>query len=94
MVEVLMKQLLNFDPLAYLDISNISEDDKINLRYSLLEKISEYIFLRSLELIPIDKATSFTSQSEVFSYCQKNIPAYDTKINLFLEDFKKDFLAG
>ena len=86
-----MKQLLNFDPLAYLDISNISEDDKINLRYSLLEKISEYIFLRSLELLPGEKAKSFTSHAEVFSYCQKNVPAYNEKIKLFLENFKEEF---
>ncbi len=54
LIIILMAQLLGFDPLKFLDITNLKDQEKDTVSQNLLDKISQYILIRISELLPTD----------------------------------------
>lgn len=88
-----MNQALNFDPLKFLDIStnNLKNQEKDALSASLLNKISQYIFIRISELLSIDDVKKTKNSEDVFTLTQAKIPDLNSKMKIFLADFKIEF---
>lgn len=88
-----MNQALNFDPLKFLDIStnNLKNQEKDALSASLLNKISQYIFIRISELLSIDDVKKTKNSEDVFTLAQAKIPDLNSKMKIFLADFKIEF---
>lgn len=51
-----MAQLLGFDPLKFLDITNLHGQEKDIISKNLLDKFSQYLLIRVAELLPSDWA--------------------------------------
>lgn len=86
-----MVQFLSFDPLKFLDIENLKDEEKNILSKNLLDKISQYILIRIAELLPADDVKKMSDPQDLFSLAQAKIPNLKDKIKLFLADFKKEF---
>lgn len=87
-----MKQLMGFDPLLFLGITNVKSEEKNIVSQKILDRISQYIAIRIGELLSEDDLKSINGDPQrLFSLGRQKIPDFDNKIKLFLEDFKKDF---
>ncbi len=84
---------LGFDPLLYLEINN-NPEKKEKLSRELLDQISDYILVRTIEMFPEERLLEIGSAQELFTLAKKYIPDYESKIKAFLEDFKKEFNNG
>lgn len=84
--------LQGFDPLLFLGITNITGEEKDILSKDLLEKISRYITVRTGELLSENDINGIKGDSEkLFALAKEKIPDFDSKIKIFLEDYKKEY---
>ncbi len=86
-----MKQLLGFDPLLFLGITNLKLAEKSIVSQKLLDRISQYLTIRITELLPEDDLKNIDDPQQLFSLAKEKLPNLDSKIKTFLEDFKKEF---
>lgn len=86
-----MTQSLGFDPLKFLDITNLKNQEKDILSRSLLDKISQYILIRISELLPTEDVKKIKDPEDILSLAQVKIPDLNNKMKLFLVDFKTEF---
>lgn len=86
-----MAQLLGFDPLKFLDITNLKDQEKDTVSKNLLDKISQYILIRISELLPLEDIKKAKNPEDLFALAQSKIPDLNDKMKLFLADFKKEF---
>lgn len=86
-----MKQFLDFDPLLFLGIKNLSGEEETLVSKHLLSKISQYLLVRISELLSIEDLKSTDETEELFALAQNKIPNLNTQIKTFLDDFKKEF---
>ena len=86
-----MSQLLGFDPLKFLDITNLKGEEKESVSKDLLDKISQYLLIRISELLPEEDIRKVKNPEDIFSMAKDRIPDINIKVKLFLEDFKKEF---
>lgn len=86
-----MAQLLGFDPLKFLNLENIKDQDKDSVSKNLQNKISQYILIRVAELLPENEVKKSKNPEDLFSLAKTSIPDLSSKVRLFLEDFKKEF---
>lgn len=86
-----MKQLLGFDPLVFLGITNLKDKEKKDVSQKLLDRISQYLVIRITELLSEDDLKNIDDPEQLFSLAKQKIPDLDKKVKLFLEDFKKEF---
>lgn len=89
-----MQPLAGFDPIIFLGIEHVSEEEKPKLNYELLEQISEYLFIRTVELLGDESLSSAKSLEQVFAVAYKKVPDYRKRVKIFLEDFKREFNRG
>ncbi|MEK7517610.1 MAG: hypothetical protein AAB583_03605 [Patescibacteria group bacterium] len=87
-----MNQLLGFDPLLFLGITNIKDEEKSIVSQKLLDRISQYLAIRIVELLSEEDLKSIDDDPQkLFSLAKEKIPEFDNKVKVFLEDFKKEF---
>jgi len=83
---------MGFDPLLFLGITNVKSEEKNIVAQKLLDRISQYIAVRIVELLSeADLKNIGDDPQQLFSIAKQKIPDIDKKVKLFLEDFKKDF---
>ena len=81
-----------FDPLLFLGITNLKDKEKNIVSQKILDRISQYITIRIVELLPEEDLKSIDGDPQkLFSVAKNKIPDLDSKVKLFLEDFKKEF---
>lgn len=83
--------LQGFDPLLFLGITNLKDEEKNIVSQKILVNISNYIFVRMGELLEEDDLKNIDNPDELFDVAKSKIPDLPSKIKLFLEDFKKDY---
>lgn len=84
--------LLGFDSLLFLGITNLKEEEKDIVSRKLLDRISQYIAIRIVELLPEEDLKGIDDDPQkLFSVAKQKIPDIDKKVKIFLEDFKNDF---
>ena len=86
-----MKQLLGFDPLLFLGITNIKDEEKSIVSQKILDRISQYLAIRIIELLSEHDLRDIDDPEKLFSVAKEKIPDFDNKIKLFMEDFRKEF---
>jgi len=86
-----MQQLLGFDPLLFLGITNIKDEEKNIVSQKILDRISQYLAIRIGELLSEDDLKRIDDPNELFTLAKEKIPDLDNKVKLFIEDFKKEF---
>jgi hypothetical protein len=86
-----MKQLLDFDPLLFLGITNLKDEEKHVVSQKIFDRISQYLVIRITELLSEGDLKSIDDPQKLFSIAKEKIPDLDKKVKVFLEDFKKEF---
>jgi hypothetical protein len=86
-----MNALSTFDPLLFLGLTNVKPEAKKVLSEKLLDRISQYITVRTIELLPQDDLKDIHDPDKLFSVAKEKIPDFDKKAKAFLEDFKQEF---
>lgn len=86
-----MNQLLGFDPLLFLGITNLKPEEKDMVSKKLLDRISQYLVIRIVELLPEAELKHIDDPQKLFSVAKEKIPDLDKKVKVFLADFKKEF---
>ena len=86
-----MKNPLGFDPLLFLGIANIKDEEKNIVSQKILDRISQYLAIRIIELLPESDLKDIDDPEELFSVAKEKIPDFDKNVKLFLEDFRKEF---
>lgn len=87
-----MNQLQGFDPLVFLNITNLKPEEKDIVSQKLLDRISQYIVIRIIELFSDDDLKNIDSDPQkLFDTAKVKVPDIDKKVKVFLEDFKNDF---
>lgn len=89
-----MTQLLGFDPLLFLGITNVKPEEKTDVSQKLLDRISQYLVIRICELLPEDDLKNIDTPQQLSSIAKNKVPDLDNKVKQFLEDFKKEFNAN
>lgn len=89
------KKTKAFDPIKYLDISGVSQQEEDYLRKKLNKNISEYVLIRLLEESPdeIDEKlkNEITDLPELVTIFKSYFPDFEVKIEAFLKEFKKQY---
>ena|SRR3989344_3299909 len=80
-----------FDPLLFLGINNLKNQEKKDVSQKLLDKISQYLVIRISELFPDEELKRLNNPEDLFSIAREKIPDINTKVQLFLNDFKREF---
>ena len=87
-----MTQLLGFDPLLFLGITNLKDEEKNIVSQKIFDRISQYIVIRIVELLSEEDLKNVDDDPQkLFATAKQKIPDIDKKVKLFLEDFKNDF---
>lgn len=86
-----MNKFLGFDPLLFLGITNLKDEEKQVVSQKLLDRISQYIAIRIIELLPEYDLRDIDDPQKLFAVAKDKIPDLDKKVKLFLEDFKNEF---
>ena len=89
-----MKQLLGFDPLLFLGITNLKDEEKNIVSQKILDRISQYLAIRVIELLLENDVRDIDDPEKLFSMAKAKIPDFDKKVKIFLEDFKKEFSSN
>lgn len=90
-----MKQFIGFDPLLFLGITNLNDVEKNIVSQKLLDRISQYLAIRIVELLSEDDLNSIDDDPQkLFSVAKEKIPDLDNKVKLFLEDFRREFQSN
>lgn len=79
-----------FDPILYLGL-HLDPQVKQAVSEKLLDFLSQYLTIRTVELLPQDKLEEINSPEELFLTAQKVIPDFNRKIKIFLQDFLKEY---
>lgn len=91
----MVAQLINFDPVSYLNIdsSSLSEWESKELRQSLMDKIGEYIILKSTLYLSGEQLNQIKEMrgQQLLSTLENIIPDFDKKVLTEIENFKKDY---
>lgn len=82
---------MSFDPLLFLGINNLKDYEKNDVSQKLLDKISQYVVIRISDLLQEDDLKTINDPQELFSIAREKIPDINTKVKLFLGDFKKEY---
>lgn len=80
----------SFDPLKFLDLY-VDPQAKEILSDKLFDLLSQYLSIRTLELLPESKLVDIDSLETLFAMAQEEIPNYDQKVKEFLADFKDQY---
>jgi hypothetical protein len=83
--------MAQFDPLKFLNITNLKNQDKKTVEENLLNKISQYVLIRIIGLLPKEEINKTITPEIVIRLAQEKIPDLNQKINFFMSDFKKEF---
>lgn len=86
-----MTQFQGFDPLKFLGVTNLKDEEKNTISEKLLSKISQYLLIRIVELLPEGDVKKLNDTEAIFIMAKGKIPDLSTKVKLFLEDFKEEF---
>ena len=86
-----MQQLQSFDPLLFLGITNIEDEEKNIVSQKILDRISQYIVIRIIELLPENDVEDIENPEKLFSVAKEKIPDFNDKVKVFLKDFKMEF---
>ena len=86
-----MSHFQHFDPLKFLNIENLNNEEKNIVSKKLLDKISQYILIRTSELLPTSDLKNINTPEGIFFLAKSKVPDLDNKVKLFLKDFKKAF---
>ena len=86
-----MKQLLGFDPLLFLEITKIKDEEKSIVSQKILDRISQYLAIRIIELLPESDLKDIDDPEKLFSVAKEKVPDLGSKVKVFLEDFKNEF---
>lgn len=87
-----MNNLQVFDPLLFLGITNLKAEEAPVVSQKLLDRISQYITIRIVELLSEEDLKSIDDDPQkLFSVAKDKIPDLDKKAKVFLEDFRKEF---
>lgn len=87
-----MNKFLGFDPLLFLSIANLKDEEKPIVSEKILDRISQYIAIRIVELLSEQDLKSIDGDPQkLFATAKEKIPDLDIKTKQFLEDFKKEF---
>jgi len=86
-----MNKLLGFDPLIFLGITNLKGEEKTAISKKLLDRISQYLAIRIVELLPENDLKNIGDPQKLFSTAKEKVPDLENKVKVFLEDFKKEF---
>lgn len=89
-----MKQFLDFDPLLFLEITNLKPEEKTIVSQKILDRISQYLAIRIIELLPEHNLEDIDDPEKLFSVAKEKIPDLDSKVKVFLEDFKREFQSN
>jgi hypothetical protein len=96
--EKMLTDLNSFDPIQFLnvDISTLSEQEKIDLRTSLNAKIGEYVLLKLSTFLTEEQMTqlsSITDPNQMITTIRSFIPDADAKILQEVNNFKAEYDA-
>jgi len=80
-----------FDPLLFLGITNIKDEEKDIISQKILDRISQYLAIRIIELLPEGDLKDIDDPEKLFSVAREKIPDFDKNVKIFLEDFRKEF---
>lgn len=84
--------MLGFDPLLFLGITNLKGEEKHIVSQKLLDRISQYIAIRIVELLLEEDLKNIGDDADkLFFVAREKIADLDKKAKVFLEDFKKEF---
>jgi hypothetical protein len=86
-----MSRTSSFDPLDFLDIRDLRGEGKKEVSNRLRDKISQYILIRIVEDLGPSQLKKIKDPKELFSFLSSKIPGFNTKVNKYLQDFKKEF---
>lgn len=87
-----MKWFLSFDPLLFLGLTNLKDEERGVVSQKLLGRISQYIAIRIVELLSEEDLKNIGDDPQkLFSLAKQKIPDLENKVKLFLEDFKREF---
>lgn len=80
----------SFDPIAFF---NLHLDDKAKkvVTEELLDSLSQYIIVRTVEMMPAGKLDNIDNPEELFELAKKEFPVFDNQIKKFLEDFQREY---
>lgn len=80
-----MKTMSAFDPLIYI---NIDVEDKKQFSDKILDRLSKYLAVRLIELVPEEELGSIDSIDELFELAKKKVPDINEKVEVILDEFK------
>lgn len=85
---------MGFDPLLFLGITNLEDQEKNVVSQKVLDRISQYLVIRVTELLSEDELKHIDDPQHLFSIAKQKIPDLESKVKQFLKDFKKEFNAN
>lgn len=87
-----MNNFFGFDPLLFLGITNLKDEEKNVVSQKILDRISQYLAIRIIELLWEEDLENIDDDPQkLFLIAKQKIPDLDKKAKVFLEDFKKEF---
>lgn len=86
-----MNNNLGFDPILFLGLAGLDKKSRPEVNRQLLDRISDYIATRTIEILPERYLGQVYSIDKVFTLALEHIPGYHSKIKQFLADFKQEF---
>lgn len=81
---------MSFDPLKYLNL-HLSQEVKGRASHHLLDQLSQYLIIRTVELIPEHELSRIESVESLFAKASESIPDYNGHVWQFIDDFKKEY---
>lgn len=86
-----MHRFKGFDPLVFLEITNVPKSTRDQLSADLLMDIIFYIIIRAKKDLPFGKHPPTSDSVELFKYLESNVPEFSKKLKDYLTDFKYKF---
>lgn len=81
-----------FDPLLFLGITNLKAEEAPVVYQKLLDRISQYIAIRIVELLSEDDLKNIGDDPQkLFAVAKNKIPDLDKRVKVLLDDFKTEF---
>lgn len=81
---------MDFDPLAYLNL-HLDPAVKDIVSQKLLDLLSQYLIIRTIEILPEDEIANITDPKTLFDLAQQTVPDYNQRVKEFLAGFKKEY---
>lgn len=86
-----MHHLQGFDPLLFLGITDLKDEEKDIVSRKILDRISQYLAIRIIELLPENDVKDIDDPEKLFSVAKDKVPDFNDKVKKFMGDFKKEF---